>query len=184
MPIPSLETKYKIYAVSVAAIIVKPPRRQVDTNKVKTLAESITTTKVGLLSPIIVSETDTTDYVLVTGLHRLEAFRHLGRDSIPAFVVPASTTETEARMMEIAENHRCGFLCAAAGRARRPGGKDGGVDVGAACSSARGRRARGGGLAPGLAAGRPKLQGAPGRGIASPGQPTGRSNWYDGGPVP
>jgi ParB family chromosome partitioning protein len=85
---------------------VKPPRRQVDTNTVVSLAESIN--RIGLINPITVLEqADTADYILVTGLHRLEAFRHLKPDSIPVFILPASTAETEARMMEISENlHR------------------------------------------------------------------------------
>ena len=37
---------------------------------------------VGLISPILVDE----DFGLVSGFHRLEAFRHLGRDKIPAFI--------------------------------------------------------------------------------------------------
>jgi ParB family transcriptional regulator, chromosome partitioning protein len=91
--------------VSVADIIVMPPRRQVDTTTVTALAESIA--QVGLLNPITVREGDPTNFILITGLHRLEAFRQLERDSIPAFILPASTTGTEARMMEISENlHR------------------------------------------------------------------------------
>jgi ParB family chromosome partitioning protein len=79
-------------------------RKSVDTNTVVSLAESIN--KVGLLNPIIVREVDT-DFILVAGLHRLEAFHHLERDTIPAFILPASTTKMEARMAEIAENlHR------------------------------------------------------------------------------
>jgi ParB family chromosome partitioning protein len=105
MQIPCLDYSRKTEMVSVAAIIVMPPRRQVDTNTVASLAEAIN--KIGLQSPIIVRETDTADFILVTGLHRLEAFRRLERDSVPAFVLPASTTETEARMIEISENlHR------------------------------------------------------------------------------
>jgi ParB-like chromosome segregation protein Spo0J len=46
-------------------------------------------------------------FILVSGRHRTEAFRLLGHPTIPAFVMPASTTEAEARMLEISENlHR------------------------------------------------------------------------------
>jgi ParB family chromosome partitioning protein len=85
----------------VADIIATSPRPQVEATTVQMLVESIK--KVGLLSPIIVREGDT-DFILVSGLHLLEAFRHLERDCIPAFILPASTTEMEARMAEIAEN--------------------------------------------------------------------------------
>jgi ParB family chromosome partitioning protein len=92
-------------AVAVGAIIAKPPRRQVDTTTVETLATSIS--RLGLLHPITVRAGDDGNFILVAGLHRLQAFRDLGREHIPAFVLPASTTDTEARMAEIAENlHR------------------------------------------------------------------------------
>jgi ParB-like chromosome segregation protein Spo0J len=106
MQISCLDYSRKTEMVSVADIIVMRPRRQADTATVKMLAESIALGR--LLNPITVLErADTTDFILIAGLHRLEAFRHLERNTIPAFILPASTTEAEARMMEISENlHR------------------------------------------------------------------------------
>jgi ParB family chromosome partitioning protein len=106
MQITLLESRHKAEMVLVADIVVMPPRRQVDTAKVVMMSESIA--RVGLLNPITVrEEADTDSLILVCGLHRLEAFRHLQRDRIPASIMPASTIKTEVRMMEIAENlHR------------------------------------------------------------------------------
>jgi ParB family chromosome partitioning protein len=63
---------------------------------ISSLIESIR--EVGLLSPISV----TRDKCLISGLHRLEAFRALGRKYIPAFIVPIS--RQEAQIAEIDEN--------------------------------------------------------------------------------
>ena len=60
------------------------------------LVESIR--EVGLLNPIAV----TADRVLVSGLHRLEAFRKLGRLTIPTIVLTVSPDEAQIR--EIDEN--------------------------------------------------------------------------------
>jgi ParB family chromosome partitioning protein len=106
MQIKNLGSVRKLEMVLVADIIVMAPRRHVSASTVQTLAESID--KIGLLNPIIVREEASSDsLLLVCGLHRLEAFRELQRDRIPAFILTASTTEIEARMTELAENlHR------------------------------------------------------------------------------
>jgi hypothetical protein len=92
--------------IAINQILVLEGRRAVAPDKAETMAESIN--RVGLLNPIIVRESHTgTGVILVAGRHRIEAFRLLGRDTIPAFVGPASTSEAEARMWEITENlHR------------------------------------------------------------------------------
>ena len=59
-------------------------RKAVDPAKVETLAESIL--EEGLKVPISVRQGNQR-YVLVTGLHRLEACRSLGEDTILAIVV-------------------------------------------------------------------------------------------------
>lgn len=59
-------------------------RKGVDPAKVETLAESIL--EEGLQVPISVRQGNQR-YVLVTGLHRLEACRSLGEDTILAIVV-------------------------------------------------------------------------------------------------
>lgn len=61
-------------------------RPTVDQAKVKALAEDILNK--GLLSPIQVRR-DKGRFVLVTGLHRLEALRSLGEESTEALIVSA-----------------------------------------------------------------------------------------------
>lgn len=77
-------------------------RREVDTKSVKKLAESIK--EIGLRHPITVRRRGER-YILVAGRHRLEAFKSIGREHIPACIV--SMTNADARKWEIAENlHR------------------------------------------------------------------------------
>jgi ParB-like chromosome segregation protein Spo0J len=61
-------------------------RRELDPAKVEALAESIIDN--GLQTPIQVRR-DKERYVLVTGLHRLEAVRALGETTIEALIVAA-----------------------------------------------------------------------------------------------
>lgn len=61
-------------------------RRELDVAKIEALAESIIDK--GLQTPIQVRR-DKERYVLVTGLHRLEAVRVLGEAEIEAFIVSA-----------------------------------------------------------------------------------------------
>jgi len=61
-------------------------RSTLDARKVEALAESIIEN--GLQTPIQVRR-DESRYVLVTGLHRLEALRALGESVIQAYVVRA-----------------------------------------------------------------------------------------------
>jgi ParB/RepB/Spo0J family partition protein len=61
-------------------------RKPVDAEKVKELAESIAAN--GLQSPILV-RADKTRYVLVSGLHRLEACKQLGETTITVNIVQA-----------------------------------------------------------------------------------------------
>lgn len=65
-------------------IPAKHRQRTVDPKTVEELAESII--EVGLKSPILVRP-DGARYVLVSGLHRLEAFKALGEETIPGIVV-------------------------------------------------------------------------------------------------
>ncbi|MDR5655493.1 ParB/RepB/Spo0J family partition protein, partial [Ruixingdingia sedimenti] len=59
----------------------------------------------GLLHPIIVRpvEGEFRRYRLVAGLHRVEAFRMMGREAIPAFL-SAAASDDEARLEEVVEN--------------------------------------------------------------------------------
>lgn len=90
--------------LGVEEIVVGESRREINAEAVAKLASSIA--EIGLRHPITVrKERGGERYVLVAGLHRLEAFRRLGRDHIPAVI--ATMTNDEARMWEIAENlHR------------------------------------------------------------------------------
>lgn len=78
--------------------------RGLNPEAVNRLAESIK--RIGLQTPISVRyEEETGDVALVAGLHRLEAARQLGWETIPA--VYTTGTVDDARMWEIAENlHR------------------------------------------------------------------------------
>ena len=59
----------------------------------------------GLLQPIIVCaiEGGSPKFRLVAGLHRLEAFRLNGFETIPAFI-SAAASDDEARLEEVMEN--------------------------------------------------------------------------------
>lgn len=72
-------------------------RRTVNMDKVAQLADSIK--EVGLLAPVLISQ----DKVLVAGNHRLEAFKLLGRETIP-FHYAESTDALRLRIAEIDEN--------------------------------------------------------------------------------
>jgi hypothetical protein len=78
--------------------------RGLNPEAVNRLAESIK--RIGLQTPISVRyDKETEDVVLVAGLHRLEAARSLGWETIPAIYTKG--TANDARMWEIAENlHR------------------------------------------------------------------------------
>jgi ParB-like chromosome segregation protein Spo0J len=110
---PKLPTvDYESTVVAVADIVVTDSHREVDEVAVKALAESIS--RLGLQTPITIrhdkryvnKETaEIGSYVLITGRHRLEAFKLLGETSIPANVHRCSPTD--ARLWEISENlHR------------------------------------------------------------------------------
>jgi len=61
-------------------------RKTLDPRKVEVIAESVI--EIGLQTPIQVRR-DKDRYVLVTGLHRLEALRALGEETIQALIVRA-----------------------------------------------------------------------------------------------
>lgn len=77
-------------------------RRTINAKTVKRLAESID--QIGLRHPVTVRRKGD-NYILVAGAHRIEAFKKLGREHIPAII--CSFTNADARLWEIAENlHR------------------------------------------------------------------------------
>ncbi len=77
----------KRQTVAIEDVYVPVKRRQaLDPNKVEALAESILTK--GQEAPILVRE-DGPRFVLVEGLHRLEACRALGETTVSAYLVQA-----------------------------------------------------------------------------------------------
>ena len=77
----------KAKALPIANIYVPTKRRAtLDLSKVGAIAESIL--EQGQTTPIMVRE-DGERFVLVEGLHRLEACKSLGEDTIMAFLVQA-----------------------------------------------------------------------------------------------
>ena len=91
----------EILELPLASIEVGSDRaRDLDPAWAEGLAGSIDTQ--GLMQPIVVRPLDGR-YGLVAGLHRLEAFRLLGRETIPA-VLHALFTADEAKLAEVMEN--------------------------------------------------------------------------------
>lgn len=93
-----------IHELPLASIEVAPDRaRDLDPAWAEALAALIGAQ--GLLQPIIARpiEGEFRRYRLVAGLHRLEAFRLMERDSIPAFLSQAASDD-EARLEEVMEN--------------------------------------------------------------------------------
>jgi len=82
--------------VKINEIIIGENRRSVNPERVKELAASIQ--EIGLLNPITITE----DKHLVAGLHRIEAYKLLGKTEIEATVV--SLDELDAELAQIDEN--------------------------------------------------------------------------------
>jgi ParB-like chromosome segregation protein Spo0J len=95
-----------IASVPLAKISIDDRSRSLCENAVASLVESIKT--IGLQVPISVQSDQSSrdeSYLLVAGLHRLEACRRLGMAHIDARIIDLD--ETERRLWEIAENlHR------------------------------------------------------------------------------
>ena len=88
-----------IQEISVDAIRVGKRMRHVVDSRVEKLAESIRT--LGVRVPVSVMESDG-GFLLVAGLHRLEASRRLGLQRVPCMVM--ENDEIEARLWEVDEN--------------------------------------------------------------------------------
>ena len=77
----------KKHTLAIASIYVPVKRRQtLDPKKVEAIAESML--EVGQEAPILV-RSDGDRYVLVEGLHRLEACKALGEETVFAYLVQA-----------------------------------------------------------------------------------------------
>src|ERR1035437_8335436 len=91
-----------IASIMIADIVIADGRRDLNAETVRTLADS--SEKLGLRHPITVRRRNG-GYILVAGRHRVEAYKMLGLDNIPASI--ATTSDDDARLWEIAENlHR------------------------------------------------------------------------------
>ena len=77
--------KRETFAIDTIYVPVKR-RAMLDPKKVQEIADSIL--QVGLQSPILVRQ-DGERFVLVEGLHRLEACKQLGEETIVGYVVQA-----------------------------------------------------------------------------------------------
>ena len=85
--------------IKISEIRENKGRRLAEVAKVEELAESIE--QIGLINPITVTETNN-QYLLVAGLHRLEAHKMLGKDKIEANILTG--TDLELELAEIDEN--------------------------------------------------------------------------------
>jgi len=83
-----------IIDILISKIVVKRGRRKVNPEKVAQIAESIST--IGLLNPIAINN----KYELIAGHHRLEAYRKLGKKSIPAIITQKGLVEDLAEIDE------------------------------------------------------------------------------------
>ena len=90
-----------VQEVRLSDIAIGQRLREVDPDKVRAIAESIS--RMDLLYPVILWRDPQGILRLVAGWHRLEAFRLLGRDTIPAKIKNYATAG-EARIGEIDDN--------------------------------------------------------------------------------
>lgn len=82
--------------IQISKIQIKERKRAVDFEKVNILAESIRMS--GLLHPIVINK----EFYLISGLHRLEAFKLLGKEVIPCTIKDIDNLKAE--LLEIDEN--------------------------------------------------------------------------------
>lgn len=85
--------------IPIKSIKINQGRRAIDSTKVKELAESIK--EIGLINPITVRP-DKSEYLLIAGMHRIEAFKLLEIDQIESNIIFKSDLEIE--LIEIDEN--------------------------------------------------------------------------------
>ena len=96
----------RVETTFVDGIQVGARHRLINPERVAALAESMK--EIGLQTPITVHAPDDDTHLLVAGLHRLEAAKKLGWETIPVFFVTMNDIDRE--MWEISENlHRAGL---------------------------------------------------------------------------
>jgi ParB family transcriptional regulator, chromosome partitioning protein len=104
---PSLDDRsqnagYLVRQVALDEIHVKSGRRRINEKKVKGIAASVR--RIGLQNPITVYEWRPGKFRLVAGEHRLEAFKLLKEQTIPAFVLGLESSRAERLQWEDEEN--------------------------------------------------------------------------------
>lgn len=90
-----------LQSIPIAEIDISDRLRAADDVQVESIKDSIL--EVGLLNPITVNDVDGR-FHLVAGLHRVEAYKRLGHDEIPAIILELS--DLEAVIAECDENLR------------------------------------------------------------------------------
>ena len=88
--------KPEIILVEISKIQVGPNRRSLNGETVQEIARSAD--EIGLINPITLAK----DFKLISGAHRLEAFKRLGREKIPAIILDVSDLKGE--LAELEEN--------------------------------------------------------------------------------
>ena len=89
----------EVVDIPISSIRVLTRLRATSPEKIGDIAESISS--VGLLHPVAVSRRGD-KYVLLSGHHRMEAFKVLGKDTIPASIRDAD--ELTDQLVEVEEN--------------------------------------------------------------------------------
>ena len=85
--------------IAISEIKINPGRRPVNLDGINELARSIS--EIGLLNPITIDQ----EYILVAGLHRLEAVKKLGWTEIECNICTFDTFDTlQTELAEIDEN--------------------------------------------------------------------------------
>ncbi len=82
-------------------IIIEKRLRNMDIDKVRELAKSIQ--DISLINPVQIKKNGNSSYKLVAGLHRIEAFKLLQRNSIPSIIYDSNNILTD-ELIEIDEN--------------------------------------------------------------------------------
>jgi ParB family chromosome partitioning protein len=90
----------KVLTIPIAEIVVGERMREADFNQIEELEKSIS--ELGLIHPITVGVKTEDGYPLVAGLHRLVAYKKLGRTEIEASVIDVPSLQRQ--LVEIDEN--------------------------------------------------------------------------------
>ena len=95
-----------IVDIPLPAIEIRPQvRKTFDEEKIKDLSEDIK--KKGLIHPVTLMKKQniSSEYILLIGGNRLEAFKQLGRHKIPAIIKPYTDNEVHIQLIQIGRAH-------------------------------------------------------------------------------